>query len=90
MEFEMNYLDDLSAELNKLPPEQLAAVERIAKDPGVKALVYLLGRKFPYEIISKMTTEQKLELGAVVAGILDESSIWSKVTKDEPLVLSKP
>jgi len=64
-------------DLSHLSSEQLAKVKRLAEDPDLRAKVYLLSRKIPWDITDALTFDEKLAFAKAIARIEDSDFDWN-------------
>lgn len=64
-------------DLSHLSPEQLARVKSLSENPELRAFIYLVSRKIPWDIANTLTFEEKVTFAKAIARIEDSDFEWS-------------
>lgn len=67
-------------DLSHLSPEQIAEVKRHSEDPELRAMLYVVQHKIPWDLANKLTFEEKVQFAKAIARIEDSDFDWNTMT----------
>jgi hypothetical protein len=64
-------------DFSHLSPEQIAEVRRKAEDPDLRAKLYLVSNKIPWDLATALTFDEKVSFAKAIARTQDSNFEWS-------------